>query len=71
MRALTSAEVRELEDGCCDKIVDNGTICMDAIANLSKRGLIKYSCDGRYHDTRTTKRGRLALRIHKAYLASL
>lgn len=69
MRALTVAEVKELEAGCSELEIDY--MCIDAICDLAKRGLIKYTCDGNYHYTSTTEFGKLALRVHRAYLISI
>ncbi len=68
MRALTQNELSELRDGCSD--IESNVMYVDAVCALVKRGLLEYTCDGDYHYTTTTERGKLALRVHESYLAS-
>ena len=75
MKPLTQEEVRELEHGtnraAAMRDGDEG-----AIQRLTGRGLLRLiktgeDSDWEYFDPRTTPAGLLALRVHRAYLASL
>lgn len=74
MRALTPAEVRELELSRPD--VQSEIVCWDIVAtlrmleSLRRRGLIRVwrASDGTVSET--TPQGLLALRVHREFLAS-